>query len=284
MEAAPALTIYEYGDPAGPPILLVHGGAGGVWTWSAVVERLSAYRCLVPELPEHGGSQANGPFSIHATAAGLIDAVRSRVPGGRAHLVGLSVGGQIVVEMLARAPQLALSAVISGALALPLPGYRLGVYSETVMSLIYWLGVRPWRNNDPWIRLNMKLSSGIPPAFFPAFKQNFQSLTLDGWRHAMSEFYRYRLPAGLEQVTAPVLLVAGAHETADAQPTNRLLHGLLPNSRSVLVGADDHLSAAAEHNWSLSLPDLCAQTVAAWVNQTALPAGLSPDPNSNHSH
>ena len=33
------------------PILLVHGGAGGVWTWSAVVERLSAYRCLVPEIP-----------------------------------------------------------------------------------------------------------------------------------------------------------------------------------------------------------------------------------------
>jgi pimeloyl-ACP methyl ester carboxylesterase len=274
MDTSKSLAIIEKGDPRGVPLVLIHGGAGGVWAWDEALKFLGDFRCLLPELPEHGSSPSNGPFSIQAAAQGVVQAVRERVPGGRAHVFGLSVGGQIVVEMLARAPETLLSAVVSSALLLPVPGYRLGLYSERAMALAYWLGIAPWKHSDAWMRWSMRVSAGLPEVFFERFKGNFQGLTRSGWAHGMSEFYRYRAPAGLEHADLPVLLVAGAHETADAQPTNRLLHRRLPRSRMVLLRLGRGGSAAQEHNWPMTAPELCAQTIRAWVSGQALPAEL----------
>ena len=253
---------------------LIHGGAGGVWVWDETVKLLGDFHCLLPELPEHGRNHSNGRFTVESAAQSILRLIRERAPEGRAHVVGLSVGGQVVVEMLARAPGSVLSAVVSGAQLLPVPGYRLGIYSETAMSLVYWLGIAPWKHNDAWIRWNMRTSTGIPETYFDAFKRNFQALTRDGWAHVMSENYSYRAPAGLSEANVPVLLIAGPHETIDIQPTNRLLKSLLPHSRSVLVGQDRGWSAAQEHNWPFSDPQLCAATIRAWALGQPLPIGL----------
>jgi pimeloyl-ACP methyl ester carboxylesterase len=274
MSISNSLTIFESGNSQGIPFVLVHGGAGGVWTWDETVKFLSDFHCLLPELPEHGSSQSNGPFTIASTAQSILHLIREHVPGGKAHIFGLSVGGQIVVEMLARSPETLLSAVISGAQLLPLPGYRLGIYSEHMMALIYWLGIHLWKHNDAWIHWNMRTSAGIPDTFFERFKRNFQNLTRDSWAHVMSENYRYRVPQGLEKANLPVLLIAGAHETSDIQPTNRLLRSLLPHSRSVLLDRNHAWSAAQEHNWPFNAPELCAQVIRNWVSGQPLQAEL----------
>lgn len=269
-----SLTMFESGNPQGIPLILIHGGGGGVWTWDETVKFLADFHVILPELPEHGNSLSNGPFTIEATAQSILDAIHERVPRGKAHVFGLSVGGQIVVEMLARSPETMLSAVISGAQLLPVPGYRLGIFSERAMALVYWLGIHPWKGSDAWIRWNMRSSAGIPMNFFERFKQNFQGLTRDSWAHVMSENYRYRLPSGLEKATLPVLLIAGSHEQIDIQPTNRLLHSLLPQSQSVVLSRDMGWSAPQEHNWPLNAPELCAHTIRAWIGGQPLPAKL----------
>lgn len=267
-------TFYEYGNPQGLALVLIHGGAGGAWAWDETVKFLGDFHCLLPELPEHGRNQSNGRFTVESAAESMLRFIQERIPGGKAHVCGLSVGGQVLVEMLARAPETVLSAVVSGAQLLPVPGYRLGIYSESAMSLVYWLGIAPWKHNDSWIRWNMRTSTGIPETYFDAFKRNFQELTRASWAHVMSENYSYRAPAGLEKVTVPVLLIAGPHETADILPTNRLLRTLLPNSRSVLVGQGRNWSAAQEHNWPFNDPELCAATLRAWALGLPLPPGL----------
>lgn len=267
-------TFFEYGDPQGLPLVLIHGGGGGVWTWDEVVPLLSDFHCLLPELPEHGGNHQNGRFSVQSAALGIQKLIRERTPHGKAHVFGLSVGGQVAVELLARAPESVLSAVVSGAQLLPVPGDRLGIYSEAAMSLVYWLGIAPWKRNDAWIRWNMRVSAGIPERYFPQFKRNFQNLSRASWAHVMSANYAYRAPAGLEKANPPVLLIAGPHETVDIQPTNRLLRQVLPRSRAVLVGQGRAWSAPQEHNWPFNTPQLCADTLRAWVTQQPLPAEL----------
>ncbi len=267
-------TCFESGDPHGLPLVLIHGGAGGVWAWDEVVPFLSDFHCLLPELPEHGGNQRNGRFSVPIAAQGILQLIRERTPQGKAHVFGLSVGGQVAVEMLARAPETLLSAIISGAQLLPVPGYRLGIFSEAAMSLVYWLGIAPWKHNDAWIRWNLHASTGIPERFFPQFKRNFQDLSRASWAHVMSENYRYRAPAGLEKADLPVLLIAGPHETVDIHPTNRLLMQRLPRSRAVLVGQGRGWSAAQEHNWPFNDPELCAATLRAWITAQSLPSRL----------
>ncbi len=271
MNTTKSVKIIERGNPQGIPLVLIHGGAGGVWTWDETVNFLSDFRCLIPELPEHGSSQSNGPFTIETAAQGIVQSIQEWAPSGKAHVFGLSVGGQIVVEMLAREPAFWASAIISGAQVLPVPGYRLGIYSEQAMALVYWLGIHPWKKNDAWIRWNMRASAGIPDRYFAAFKQNFQGLTRDSWAHVMGENYRYRAPTGLEKANLPVLLIAGVHETIEIQPTNRFLHRLLPNNRSVLLRLGDGAKVSQEHNWPFNAPELCARVIRAWVNGMPLP-------------
>ena len=272
MATTDTITFFESGALQGIPLVLIHGGSGGVWTWDETLRFLSEFHCYLPELPEHGSSQANGPFTVKDTARRIADMIKEKVPGGKAHVFGLSVGGQIVVEMLARSPEVFSSAIISGAQLLPVPGFKLGIYSERVMALIYWLGIHPWKHNDAWIRWNMRSSAGIPENFFERFKTNFQGLNRDTWAHVMSENYRYRTPDGLEKAATPVLLIAGAHETIDIQPTNRMLSQLLSNSRSVTIKSDLGWTAPEEHNWPLKVPELCARTIKAWVAGQPLPA------------
>ena len=124
------MNVFQSGNPNGIPVIFIHGGAGGVWNWMPTVRRLENISAYLPELPEHGSSRFLGPFSIHSTADEIIRLIREEIPGGKAHLVGLSVGGQVALDILARAPDVILNAVVSGSLALPLPGYSLGIYSE----------------------------------------------------------------------------------------------------------------------------------------------------------
>ena len=63
---------YEiYGPEKAPTILFLHGGGISGWMWHNQVEALSAdYRCIVPDLPEHGKSINEGILSIAADGEG----------------------------------------------------------------------------------------------------------------------------------------------------------------------------------------------------------------------
>lgn len=268
------LAVKETGDPQGAPVLLIHGGGGANWAWDETAALLPEFHCLMPDLPEHGSSRETCPFTIKDAAGRLAGIIRQVVPGQKAHIVGLSVGGQIAIQMLASTPQVIWSAVVSGAQVVALPGYRLGLYSERMMALVYWLGIHFWKQSDPWIRMNMQWMAGIPDSYFESFRQNFRAMTRNGWAHPMSENYRYRLPAGLESAAAPVLLIGGTKETVDIQPSLRLLQTALPRSRSVLVGNGRRWSTAQQHNWPMVAPELFAQTVRTWITGQPLPTEL----------
>ena len=64
----------------------------------------------------------------------------------------------------------------------------------------------------PWmIRLGMK-SNGVPMRFYDDVLREAQEMTLDSLTHVTLESLNFRLPAGLDQVKCPVLVVAGEKE------------------------------------------------------------------------
>jgi pimeloyl-ACP methyl ester carboxylesterase len=267
-----ALYIQETGSANAPTIVFLHGGGGAGWMWQPQVEQLSDFHCLVPDLPEQGQSSAEKPFSISGSAELIAELIRTRAHGGKAFVVGLSEGAQITVALLSQSPELVERAIVSSALVRPMPGAWL--LTPGLIRLSYRWSVTPFKNNDWWVRVNMKYAAGVPAAYFLQFRQSFQSLTEDGFTHVMLENQRFRIPAGLEGVQTPTLIVCGKHEYGVMRQSARDLAKALPNGRAYEVLHKKKMSTAAEHNWNMTAPDLFTQMMRAWIAGQPLPVQL----------
>lgn len=276
MSAVGGLDLYldEAGPDDAPTIVFLHGGGGAGWMWQPQVERLVDFHCLVPDLPEQGRSVAAGPFTIAGTAERVATLIKTRAHGGRAHVVGLSEGAQVTVALLATAPEVVDHAVVSSALVRPIPGSRM--MSPGVIRWSYRLSVAPFRTFGWWARLNMKRAAGVPDEYFPQFRESFRGLTESGFTNLMVENQQFRIPSGLDRVTAPTLIVVGKGEFAAMRGSALDLAAAIPGARAMQVVHDRKLSVAEEHNWNLVAPDLFTACVRTWITDQPLPAALQP--------
>ena len=120
-----SLFVRESGPVSAPTIVFLHGGGVSGWSWQPQIEAFPDYHLLVPDLPEHGRSLAEAPFTIPDAAERVANLIRDRGHGGRAHVIGLSLGAQIAIQLLAAAPEIVDHALLSGALVRGLPGASL---------------------------------------------------------------------------------------------------------------------------------------------------------------
>jgi len=101
---------------AGPPdataIVFVHGTRLTGSMWSPQVAVLSGeFLTIAVDLPGHG-SRAGEPFTMEAAADALATDIRKHA-GGRAVVVGLSLGGYVAMTLAAREPALVRALVLS---------------------------------------------------------------------------------------------------------------------------------------------------------------------------
>jgi pimeloyl-ACP methyl ester carboxylesterase len=244
--------------------------------WEPQIERLGDHHCLVPDLPEHGGSADERPFTIAGSAAQVAELIRTRAHGGRAHVVGLSLGAQVAVALLGVAPELVDHAVVSSALVRPIPGGSL--VTPRLSALSYRVLVAPLKRSEWWIRLNMKHAAGVPPAYWQDFRRTFEELTESAFANVMVENQRFRLPAGLDRVEAPTLVVVGRREQAAMHQSARDIAAAIPRAQARQVMHARGMSRAEEHNWNMTAPDLFTETVRVWIADANkdLPAPLVP--------
>lgn len=100
------LQLHEWGDPNAPPVVCVHGvSAHGRRFRKLAEERLARrFRVLAPDLRGHGASEWEPPWTI---ATHVHDVLETLDDSGvrRAHWIGHSFGGRLVLEVAALAPE-----------------------------------------------------------------------------------------------------------------------------------------------------------------------------------
>jgi pimeloyl-ACP methyl ester carboxylesterase len=111
------LHLAEAGPADAPALLLVHGWPQHWWSWRRVVPRLSQrFRCLMPDLPGHGWSQAPASGYEKEHLVGDLLALLDRLEVDRVGYVGHDWGGFCGYLAAMRAP-----ARLTGLLALSVP-------------------------------------------------------------------------------------------------------------------------------------------------------------------
>ncbi len=161
------LYIKETGKKNDETIVLLHGGGIAGWMWDKQLEVFNDYHCIVPDLPEHGKSAEVKPFTIKDSADMIIDIIKNQAHNGKAHLVGISLGAQIIVQILSKAPEVVDHALISGTLVHSIP------HTETFLKLLNYLikVYEPVKDTDFFIKANMR-TYNMPKSLFNEFKES----------------------------------------------------------------------------------------------------------------
>jgi lipase len=121
------LHLHEWGDPDAPPLVCLHGvTAHGRRFRKLAEERLAdRYHVLAPDLRGHGRSDWEPPWNFAQLLEDVLDTVAVR-----GAWLGHSLGGRLVLELLARAPDLVERAVLLDPAIQLLPGVALNLAEQ----------------------------------------------------------------------------------------------------------------------------------------------------------
>jgi pimeloyl-ACP methyl ester carboxylesterase len=264
-----SLFCQEYHQEKKTSIVFIHGGGIGSWMWDEQVAYFSGYHCIVPDLPAHGKSAGIPLTSVADMADMLAGVIRERAHGGRAQMVGLSLGAQITVALLSRAPELVEHAVVSSALLRDMGMDWL--YSPGMIRFLFRWGFEPFKNSRRYIELNMRLKPTIPMKYVDKVFEDNRANSVDTFTALMAANQAFLLPPDLEKVQAQVLACCGRKEFKVMRQSAMDLAASLPHARAILVDPQGKLPMGCEHAWNLNLPDLFNRTVKAWIEDQPLP-------------
>ena len=109
----------EYGSTNAKTIILLHGGGLSWWNYRDEAEMLkNEYHLIVPILDGHAGSDKH--FStIESNARDIISFINEFLNGSVFMLCGLSLGGQVLLEMLSQQADICRYAVIESVALIP---------------------------------------------------------------------------------------------------------------------------------------------------------------------
>ncbi len=256
------LFVRESGPVGAATIVFLHGAYTSGWYWEPVVERVQQqYRCLVPDLPHYGKSFELGPFEMGRAAAAVAELIRSRSDTGRAHVVGLSLGGQVGVQLLASEPKLVDRAVLCGTALNRLPFVPLTrrLMALPAHSSIYRRMVGRYRNL--WHAL-------VPAAHLDDYREDVRLITSGQLPYVTKASAGFTLPEGLDQSDSPALFVAGGKEMPFTRRWAAALAEQMPNG---IV----RVATGLPHEWPVRYPDLFARTLDGWFSGGTLPPELA---------
>lgn len=253
------VSLREVGPAGAPPVVLLHGVGTSGWMWRRLVTDLGGdLRLLVVDLPGHGDSAGRPWVSLDDTVAAVAGLIGDRAPGGRAHLVGLSLGGYVATELAARHAGLVESALVSGVNVLPFPRPRLMRAAGRLMA--------PVMTTTPLLRANAR-ALGVAPEDFAGYAAAARAMAPGTFLRVGAELVDYRAPEAASGSATRVLAVAGERE-------QELIRRSLPEIAGAFPRGAARLVPGVGHAWNGEQPALFAELVRAHVTDAELPETL----------
>lgn len=248
-----SLYVRQAGPADAPTIVFVHGQAGSGAMWQPQLERLPDFHCLAPDLPEHGYSAEVGPFSLKDASQRVAALIRQANPQGRAHVVGLSLGASVIVQMMCDVPEVIDHALISGA--------ALRLHPMVAALNVRWAFV-----SREHLAAVLFSRFHIPKEYHHLLYEGVRMVKPTAFLHFAYELTQIQLP---HRAPVPTLIIVGEKESFTARYGAHWM-------KTLIAGAQGAIVTGVGHIWSLEAADLFTQAVRAWVTDASLPPALLP--------
>jgi pimeloyl-ACP methyl ester carboxylesterase len=253
--------VHEEHPDADETLLFLHGGNVAGWMWQDLAASLADHHSLIPDLPGFGASNAEPWSTVAEVADSAAAIIRERAHDGRAHLVGISLGAAVGTVLVARHPDLARSAMLTGA---PLQG----VGPTTRMSGL--AQTRLWSSRSYW-RV-MARAYRLPDDSVDEFVETGMGIDRASARRMLTQLYD-GVPApdleGLRRAQTPILMLAGER---DSQAVHRALTEVTARAPRAVA----RIVPRMHHAWSAEDPELFRHVLQHWLAMRKPAAELAP--------
>ena len=227
-------------DRASPPLVFLHGIGGAARGWRGQLDFFkSRYRAIAWDMPGYGGSAPLSAVSIASLADALQDFLQ-QVGATKPILVGHSIGGMIVQQLLAKHPDIAGAVVLaqtSPAFGKPDGDWqksfidaRLGPLDrgETLVSLAPSL-VKELVGDNPdasGMELARDCMASVPEATY---------------RATMLALMGFDLRGALKDIAVPTLVLSGSKDNNAPAPMMAKMATYIPSAEYVEIEGVGHL-------------------------------------------
>ena len=243
----------EFGQQNPNVIMLLHGGGLSWWNYREAAQKLAEqYHVVLPVLDGHADSDT--PFStIEENDASLISYIDTHFGGQVLALGGLSLGGQIAVEMLSQRKDICRYALLESVLVKPMKLTHALI--EPTFGMSYGLIKQKW-----FAKLQADFL-GIPKALFDDYYRDTCAISKADMIAFLKANSIYAIKSGLSETKAKVKIAAGAKEQKNMRDSAVLLNQAIPGSSMEILPELRH------GDLSLNKPERYVKILTDWIGE-----------------
>ena len=247
------MRVREFGQQNADVILLLHGGGLSWWNYREVATLLAErHHVVLPVLDGHADSDT--PFTtIEENATRLISYIDTHFGGQVLAIGGLSLGGQIAVEMLSQRPSICRYALLESALVKPMK--MTAALIGPAFGMSYGLIKQKW-----FAKLQADYL-GIPKVLFDDYYRDTCKISKADMIAFLKANSIYTIKPSLTDTTAKVKIVAGSREQKSIRDSAAALNRAIPGSGMEILPGLRH------GDLSINQPERYAKILTDWIRE-----------------
>lgn len=213
----------EFGKENQKVIVLLHGGGLSWWNYKEVAKKLAnSYHVVLPILNGHAGSDLDFT-TIEQNSNNIVEFISEKFGGSVLLMGGLSLGGQILLEVLSSKSDICKFAIIESALVLPSKFTHAMI--KPAFGGCYGLIKRRWFSKLQFWSLKIKKD------LFEDYYKDTCAISKSNMIAFLQENSLYSLKPELSQNSAKAYVFVGKKENATMKKSAKLIVENLKNSQ-----------------------------------------------------
>lgn len=233
------MKIIEYGKEHSQVIMLLHGGGLSWWNYREEADVLKEkYHVILPVLDGH--AESDTPFTtIEDNAKELISYIDENYNGTVLAIGGLSLGGQILVEMLSQRTNICKCAVIESALVVPMK--ITNALISPLFRMSYALVQKKWFSKMQFNALKTR------PDLFENYYRDTRKIEKQNMIRFLKANSSYKVKESLSKSTAKAIILVGGKEQKKMLRSAEILHKTINNSKLQILEQYYHGEFSLNH-------------------------------------
>lgn len=229
----------EYGLMQNETVIFLHGGGLAPWNYCDKAEQLQdRFHIIIPVLDGHNGSDADFT-TIENNADEIINYVDENFHGNIFMICGLSLGGQILTEILAKRKDICKYAIIESTLVIPMKITY--AFIQPIFSICYPLIKKRW-----FARLQFK-TLHIKESLFEDYYRDSAAISKENMLAFLKANSDYKLKDSVKESLARVLILVGSKESRIMKKSAEVLYEQIPNATLEVLSGYYHGDLGINH-------------------------------------